>query len=287
MDSIKAKSKGRAIGFSFAMIGIYFLNSILVGIVYGALLGGGVIGDNSDIQTYMENNSTSFLAIVSILSIIVFGIILYFKQKSSKNYSDKPFVSFDKVKKEELSESFILFLGMYGITMLWVVLINFLGEANPFFQKILESHNNVMGEITNSESFILVFVVTAIIVPIIEEMFFRGLIYGRLRQAMKPIVAIFISSLLFGIFHGNIVQGVYAFFIGFVLALVYEKTGALWLSMLGHALINTIGVAVPYLKLESLQLALIIIGCIALIPSILILKKWFTTNKDILTNEVL
>jgi len=287
MNSIKAKSKGRAIGFSLVMIGIYFLNSILVGIVYGALLGVGIIGNNIDIQTYIENNSTSFLATVSILSIIVFGIILYFKQKSSKNYSDKPFVSFDKVKKEELSESFILFLGMYGITMLWVVLINFLGEANPFFQKILESHNNVMGEITSSESFILVFFATAIIAPVIEELFFRGLIYGRLRQAMKPIVAIFISSLLFGIFHGNIVQGVYAFFIGFVLALVYEKTGALWLSIVGHALINTIGVVIPYLKLESLQIALIIIGIIALIPSILILKKWFTTNKDILTNEVL
>lgn len=287
MDSIKAKSKGRAIGFSLVMIGIYFLNSILVGIVYGALLGVGIIGNNIDIQTYMENNSTSFLATVSILSIIVFGIILYFKQKSSKNYSDKPFVSFGKVKKEELSESFILFLGMYGITMLWVVLINLLSENNLFFQKILESHNNIMGEITSSESFILVFFATAIIAPVIEELFFRGLIYGRLRQAMKPIVAIFISSLLFGIFHGNIVQGVYAFFIGFVLALVYEKTGALWLSIVGHALINTIGVVIPYLKLESLQIALIIIGIIALIPSILILKKWFTTNEDILTNEVL
>ena len=287
MDSIKAKSKGRAIGFSFAMIGIYFLNSILVGMVYGALLGGGVIGDNSDIQTYMENNSTSFLVTVSILSIIVFAIILYFKQKSSKNYAAKPFVSFDKVKKEELLESFILFLGTYGITILWVIFINFLSEGNLFFQKILESHNNVMGEITSSGSFISVFVATSIIAPVIEELFFRGLIYGRLRQAMKPIVAILISSLLFGIFHGNIVQGIYAFLIGFVLALVYEKTGALWLSMLGHALINTIGVAVPYLKLESLQIALIIIGIIALIPSILILKKWFTTNEDILTNEVL
>ncbi len=103
MNIIKSQSKIRAIGFSLATIIVYLINSILVGVFYGALLGIGIIGDGADIGTYIDNNSISILAATSILSIITFGIILYFKQKSSKNYSDRPFVSFiAKIEKKEI-----------------------------------------------------------------------------------------------------------------------------------------------------------------------------------------
>jgi len=274
MNITKSKSKLRAIGFSAIIVAVYLLNSVIVGAIYGVLLSKGLLGDNPNMDIYLENNATNFLATVSILTIIVFGIILYFKQKGSKNYSDKPFLGLEKVEKDKIIESLTLFLGAFGITFLWTGLIAILGEKILFFKELIEIHNDTLGNLVSGESFTLMFLTVAIIVPITEEMFFRGLIYGRLRQAMKPIVANLISSIIFGIFHGNVVQGVYAFFIGFILALVYEKTNLLPLSILGHALINTTGMALPLLGLYNVYLAIAFMGVVALVPSIKIIKKW-------------
>lgn len=282
MDITKSKSKIRAMGFSLAIIIVYLLNSILAGIVYGLLLAIGVIGNGMDIDSFLESNSILFLSTVSILSIIVFGIILYFKQKNSIKYSDKPFVSLrGKVGKKEFMESITLFLGAFGITILWVILISFLSESSPFYKELLESHDSTLGNLVGTESLMFSIITIAIIVPITEELFFRGLIYGRLRQAMRPIVAILISSIVFGIFHGNVVQGVYAFLIGCTLALVYEKTDSLILSIFGHGLINAIGMGLPSLELDKLRLVLTIIGCIAIIPSVIIIRKWFMESRDV------
>lgn len=274
MNIEKSKSKLRAIGFSLAIVGVYFLSSVSTGLVYGVLLNLGFLGDSPDLDSFIENNSIIFLGTLSLLSIIIFGIILYFKQKSSKNYSDKPFLGLEKVEKDKIIESLTLFLGAFGITFLWTGLIAILGEKILFFKELIEIHNDTLGNLVSGESFTLMFLTVAIIVPITEEMFFRGLIYGRLRQAMKPIVANLISSIIFGIFHGNVVQGVYAFFIGFILALVYEKTNLLPLSILGHALINTTGMALPLLGLYNVYLAIAFMGVVALVPSIKIIKKW-------------
>lgn len=282
MDITKSKSKIRAMGFSLAIIIVYLLNSILAGIVYGLLLVIGVIGNGMDIDSFLDSNSILFLSTVSILSIIVFGIILYFKQKNSIKYSDKPFVSLrGKVGKKEFMESITLFLGAFGITILWVILISFLSESSPFYKELLESHDSTLGNLVGTESLMFSIITIAIIVPITEELFFRGLIYGRLRQAMRPIVAILISSIVFGIFHGNVVQGVYAFLIGCTLALVYEKTDSLILSIFGHGLINAIGMGLPSLELDKLRLVLTIVGCIAIIPSVIIIRKWFMESRDV------
>lgn len=282
MDITKSKSKIRAMGFSLAIIIVYLLNSILAGIVYGLLLAIGVIGNGMDIDSFLDSNSILFLSTVSILSIIVFGIILYFKQKNSIKYSDKPFVSLrGKVGKKEFMESITLFLGAFGITILWVILISFLSESSPFYKELLESHDSTLGNLVGTESLMFSIITIAIIVPITEELFFRGLIYGRLRQAMRPIVAILISSIVFGIFHGNVVQGVYAFLIGCTLALVYEKTDSLILSIFGHGLINAIGMGLPSLELDKLRLVLTIVGCIAIIPSVIIIRKWFMESRDV------
>lgn len=67
-------------------------------------------------------------------------------------------------------------------------------------------------------------IVSAVIAaPLLEELLFRGMIYKRLRDLCSAKTAILVSAAFFGIFHGNLVQFVYAFIIGIMLAFVYEK----------------------------------------------------------------
>lgn len=80
--------------------------------------------------------------------------------------------------------------------------------------------------------------VVGIIGPICEELMFRGIVFHRLKDWVKPQAAIAISALLFGIYHGNVVQFFYATCMGVMLAIIYDKTGTLWISIVAHIAAN-------------------------------------------------
>jgi CAAX protease family protein len=86
----------------------------------------------------------------------------------------------------------------------------------------------------------------AVAAPIAEEIFFRGMLFGGLRKRLSTLPAAAISALVFGALHAT--TGVSAvpplIIFGFVLALLYERTGSLVPGMLLHALNNALALAV-------------------------------------------
>lgn len=77
-----------------------------------------------------------------------------------------------------------------------------------------------------------------IAVPIAEELFFRGIILGGLSRCYSPIIALCISSLMFGIFHFNIIG---ATITGLFLGWVYLRTQNILYGILMHSSINLAG----------------------------------------------
>ncbi|MBR5267944.1 MAG: CPBP family intramembrane metalloprotease [Lachnospiraceae bacterium] len=59
--------------------------------------------------------------------------------------------------------------------------------------------------------------------PMLEEFFFRGVLYGRLKEVVSVNHAIWISALGFGLYHANLSQGIYGFLMGLFLAWSMEK----------------------------------------------------------------
>ena len=83
----------------------------------------------------------------------------------------------------------------------------------------------------------------AILAPLLEEVLFRGAIQGVLmRYFGRPWPAIIVSALVFGIFHLNPVQIVYATLLGIVLGWIYYRTGSLLSVIVGHVLNNSLAV---------------------------------------------
>lgn len=82
----------------------------------------------------------------------------------------------------------------------------------------------------------------AIAAPISEEIFFRGMLYGGMRRRMRPLAAALLSALIFGSLHAftglSAVPPLIVF--GFVIALLYEKTGSVVPCILLHMLNNSI-----------------------------------------------
>lgn len=83
--------------------------------------------------------------------------------------------------------------------------------------------------------------------PVFEELICRGVVLGSLRSRYGVTIAWLVSSLFFGILHGQPVQVVNAFVVGLVLGYVYIATDSLWAAMILHALNN----AVAYLALAT------------------------------------
>lgn len=79
-----------------------------------------------------------------------------------------------------------------------------------------------------------------ILQPLEEELVFRGLVYGRMRKFFPSRLSIPVSALVFGAYHGNIVQLLYAFFMGCILAWAFEKYKSLKAPFILHAVVNVV-----------------------------------------------
>ena len=61
-----------------------------------------------------------------------------------------------------------------------------------------------------------------------------------MRVYMPKVGAILVAALLFGVYHGNLVQGIYGFFMGIIYTLVYEKYQNFYLTVIMHAITNMV-----------------------------------------------
>lgn len=74
--------------------------------------------------------------------------------------------------------------------------------------------------------------------PLAEELVFRGMIFRTLRKGFCFLPAALFSGLAFGVYHMNVVQGVYGAAFGVLLAFVYEKTNSLLGCYVFHFMFN-------------------------------------------------
>jgi uncharacterized protein len=101
----------------------------------------------------------------------------------------------------------------------------------------------------NNDPRVLVLYGLAVIVipPIVEEMLFRGVVLQSLKRFGDGF-AIVVSALFFGLYHGNLIQIVFAFLSGLALGFVVVRTGSLLPSILIHCINNGVSFAVEMVE---------------------------------------
>ncbi|HEY8001093.1 MAG TPA: CPBP family intramembrane glutamic endopeptidase [Solirubrobacterales bacterium] len=106
--------------------------------------------------------------------------------------------------------------------------------------------SDVADQLGFDESVITAIVAAALIVfivPVCEELFFRGFFFAGMRSKLPFWAAALISALLFGAVHlgdANLVAALQLTTLGLVLAAVYERTDSLWSNIAIHAFNNAI-----------------------------------------------
>ena len=138
-------------------------------------------------------------------------------------YKRLPIVRMDSFKKEELKKDvfFIFAIAFMGIFLNVVVSHLPLEHLSQGFQRANETLSDGM--------IVIQILANAVLIPVLEEVLYRGIICGQLSLWYKPWIGIVISSVLFGIMHFNVIQFLYAFVVGLVLGLSYTKTKNIWI----------------------------------------------------------
>lgn len=97
-------------------------------------------------------------------------------------------------------------------------------------------------------SFALNFLGAALVVPISEELYFRGLIHSMFQRYMDFWPRMLLSSALFGLAHVDSIGVIISSFIlGLVNAAAYEKSKSLWLPIVMHMITNGFAISFVYL----------------------------------------
>ena len=175
----------------------------------------------------MDNMMTLQIA-AQVAMLVVFGLWYYLAYGRKKRPEEVQ-------KPKGLHVVLIVAMGLvlqFGISSV----LSLIQIAAP---KALEQYNELMELAGLGEMSLPVMIAVSIMAPLSEEVLCRGVIL-RLAERVSPRfwVANVIQALAFGILHGNLVQGTYAFLLGLVLGYMYGKFRNIWLCMLLHAAMN-------------------------------------------------
>lgn len=143
-----------------------------------------------------------------------------------------------------IAASFGLFIALRVVVVLVAALLAQFGITSMQPQAIAPEGFSWVGAIG-----MLVF--AGVVVPIAEEIFFRGVVYRWLRDKWGVAVGAIVSGVVFGIAHLEPATAIPAAIMGVTLALVFEKSKSLWPSILIHILNNVTAIGLLYALLAS------------------------------------
>lgn len=132
----------------------------------------------------------------------------------------------------------LVFQGAYMLMEAGLNLIGFTAESS-------------MEMATGGSQTVSMFLYAGIIGPIVEELVYRGFVMRHLQKYGK-LLAVVISSILFGAMHGNLPQAVFAFCVGLVLGHVAIEYSIIW-SIILHILNNLVLADLMSMALEGLS----------------------------------
>lgn len=264
------KSFGKAILYFLA----YFLIQSIVSMVYGVcsvffiiLKSGPDILKNADQfmeQATLQLNAQTTLLLLIVNTLTLLAVWLFFVIRKKKLSCE---IQLNQCSKENIIASVLFGIGIAFVLDFFINLI-------PFPEDLIESFVASHATLSAGNA-VINFITVALIAPITEEVIFRGLIYTRLKAGMPVIVAAILSSLMFGIGHGELIWILDAFIAGLALVWVFETTHSLYACIAVHMTNNTIAQLTEYLPETSdwIYLCIIAVSAIILVCSILCLRK--------------
>lgn len=138
---------------------------------------------------------------------------------------------------------------------------------------------------TESKYLILFLIYVCFLGPVLEEIIFRGFILKSM-QRFGNLTAIIVSSILFSMFHLNLVQFVNPVLMGIVLAFIAIKSKSIVPSIIAHVFNNSITFAITAVSTLKRPLLLGIFGSVYLFVGITVFILFISNYKNDFMEEI-
>lgn len=220
------ETKGKSL---FQIVGNVFVPVLLYYVIHNAVVIAGLsVLEVVQNRISLGRNSPSVLfyveTFIKMAGMAIGGLAVLPYYKKEKSFIDQKSLSV-KVMAGLVAVGAILSL---GINFLFSV-IGFT-ESSEQYQQVAEAQFAL--------PLWLAVLFYGILSPVVEETVFRGVVYNGLSRNMTEGLSIIGSALLFGAFHGNVVQMIYASIMGVGMAWIYRMCRNLWAPILFHGAAN-------------------------------------------------
>lgn len=185
----------------------------------------GFIGEFTELNELIVFSVLAIAMVIPCFPVIWIGLV---KSKQSL----KEFLSL-KFKVELIWPALILFLGLPVV----------ISGVYNFIMWFFDLNTDLYGLIgLQRVNILLVWTVICFIMPVLEEIIFRGIILNGLLRHYRVGTAIFMSAIIFSVVHLNIPQGITALITGLVFGWIYYRTKYFLLPVIGHIIVNSMAI---------------------------------------------
>lgn len=208
-----------------------------------------------------DMNNSTFVIAISLVSAVLSGIwcgILYRKS----DWRERPFDY-----RRAFSRKNVLSAVGAGVGSCMVLTMVLTG-ISVLLPEAFDSYNTVMDNLTTGDT-VMTLVYVLLIGPVSEELIFRGAILDRFYLAFPFLLANALQAVLFGVYHMNLIQGLYAFCLGFVLGMVRHVSGSILVSMLTHILFNSTSYVLDFIFPSGKTMQLACVGLVVVVGAVL------------------
>ena len=230
----------KALGYFAVYLTAQNLVSLVINIVLGYQMGREAKALGLTYEQGLQNfndkmaSLTGIMLMVSaILALITFFIIEKVKKTSIVKETD--------IKKVSVKQGALIAAAAVG----GMFFLNFIMNFLPIPSDVVGELSQGMSKLS-TYPFWQAMLANALLIPILEEVVFRGYIFSRLDKAMPSVVAAIISSLVFGLCHGGILWASWAFVFGMIICVARIKTGSIIPGMIFHIIMNIFGTVTSY-----------------------------------------
>lgn len=202
-------------------------------------------------------------------------IFLYYRRQKYPRV-----IQLAKPQPQQITESLIWVLAGQSIALLWMFFLSWAATFSGFLAERVAHYEELMNLIAGDEQNTLLMVLsTSLVIPLVEECIYRGVVFGELRQVLTDRRALLLQALVFGFIHGNLVQGVYAFILAYIIGMIYLKSNSFLLCFMAHAVFNFLGGALPFLLGEE-SVLLIVLRLLELVALGYVVNRWLRARRE-------
>ena len=200
----------------------------------------------SPLMVYVENAVIQIFSLIT--AIFLTGVVFKIKPMKLLSFKNNP-ISLEENNEKKSGMYLKVFAMIFAINMATSFIMNLI---NLIFESTGVKIPDVDFSFSknNIDTLIIMFLATVVAAPLIEEIIFRGILLKRL-SPYGVWFATIITSFLFALLHGNIMQGVGAFCIGIILSIVTIKSGSILPAIILHAMNNFVPFLTSVLMNES------------------------------------